>query len=280
VAGELNVELVAPDGRVWSGTARTVVAKTTEGEIGIMPGHEPVLGLLVTGPVTVRTTGDETVVAAVHGGFLSVANDNVTVLAEVAERAEDIDVARAQAALERAGADDENADARRRAEIRLRVAGARYSTAGGGGETMTVMETVAVIVAGLAILVALALGALFVRRAILQRQGGSDLCLGVGRAAWSDGWVFGIARYRGDVLEWFRTFSYGTRVRRVLPRRELTVVGRRTPDPEEAYDLPAGHVVLVWEVNGERIEVSMTEAASMAFLAWLEAAPPGEHLVA
>ncbi len=125
MAGELNVELVAPDGRVWSGTARTVVAKTTEGEIGIMPGHEPVLGLLVTGPVTVRTTGDETVVAAVHGGFLSVANDNVTVLAEVAERAEDIDVARAQAALERAGADDENADARRRAEIRLRVAGAR-----------------------------------------------------------------------------------------------------------------------------------------------------------
>lgn len=44
--------------------------------------------------------------------------------------------------------------------------------------------------------------------------------------------------------------------------------------------MPAGHVVLVWEVNGERIEVSMTEAASMAFLAWLEAAPPGEHLVA
>lgn len=145
---------------------------------------------------------------------------------------------------------------------------------------MTVMESVAVIVAGIAVLLALALGALFLRRRILQRHGGFDLCLRTGRAAWSDGWVFGIARYRGDVLEWFRTFSYGTRVRRVLPRRDLTVVGRRTPDPEEAYDLPAGHVVLVWEVNGERIEVSMAEAASMAFLAWLEAAPPGEHLVA
>lgn len=124
MAGELSVELVAADRRVWSGAARMVVAKTTEGEIGIMPGHEPVLGLLVTGPVTVRTTSDETVVAAVHGGFLSVADDNVTVLAEVAERAEDIDVARAEAALSRAG-DDEDAESRRRAETRLRVAGAR-----------------------------------------------------------------------------------------------------------------------------------------------------------
>jgi hypothetical protein len=145
---------------------------------------------------------------------------------------------------------------------------------------MTVMEIVAVIVAGVAILLALAIAGLFLRRTILQRQGGFDLCLRVGQAAWSDGWVFGIARYRGDVIEWFRTFSYGSRVRRVLPRRDLTVVGRRVPDAEEAYDLPAGHVVFIWEVRGERLEVSMSEAASMALLAWLEAAPPGEHLVA
>jgi hypothetical protein len=145
---------------------------------------------------------------------------------------------------------------------------------------MTVMEIVAVIVAGVAILLALAIAGLFLRRTILQRQGGFDLCLRIGQAAWSDGWVFGIARYRGDVIEWFRTFSYGSRVRRVLPRRDLTVVGRRVPDAEEAYDLPAGHVVFIWEVRGERLEVSMSEAASMAFLAWLEAAPPGEHLVA
>lgn len=145
---------------------------------------------------------------------------------------------------------------------------------------MTVMELVAVIVAGFALLIALAIGGLFVRRNILQRRGGFDLCLRIGRAAWSDGWVFGIARYNGDVIEWFRTFSYGSRVRRVLPRRELTVVGRRAPDSDEAYDLPAGHVVFIWEVKGERLEVSMTEAASMAFLAWLESAPPGEHMVA
>lgn len=145
---------------------------------------------------------------------------------------------------------------------------------------MTVMEWVAVIVAGVALLTGLALGGLFVRRTVLQRQGGFDLCLRIGTAGWSDGWVFGIARYRGDVLEWFRTFSFGTRVQRVLPRRDLTVVGRRIPTADEAYDLPAGHVVLIWEVAGERLEVSMSEAASMAFLAWLEAAPPGGHLVA
>jgi F-type H+-transporting ATPase subunit epsilon len=125
LAGELNVELVAPDRRVWSGAARMVVAKTTEGEIGIMPGHEPVLGLLVTGPVTVRTTDDQTVVAAVHGGFLSVAEDHVKVLAETAERVEEIDVARAEAALDRARNGEADDDARRRAETRLRVAEAR-----------------------------------------------------------------------------------------------------------------------------------------------------------
>lgn len=122
--GELNVELVAPDRRVWSGTASMIVSRTTEGEIGILPGHEPVLGLLVTGQVTIRTTDGDTVLVAVHGGFLSVSDDTVSILAEVAELAEEIDVARAQEALDRAQGDDAEQE-RRRAETRLRVAGAR-----------------------------------------------------------------------------------------------------------------------------------------------------------
>lgn len=124
MAGQLNVELVVPDRRVWSGTAKMVVARTSEGDIGILPGHEPVLGLLVTGQVTVRQSDGELLTAAVHGGFLSVADDNVSILAEVAELAEEIDVQRAQAALEREAA-AEAEQARRRAEIRLRVAGVR-----------------------------------------------------------------------------------------------------------------------------------------------------------
>src|SRR5215207_1804892 len=56
VAGELRVELVAADRMVWSGQATIVITRTTEGDIGILPGHAPVLGLLVTAPVTIRST--------------------------------------------------------------------------------------------------------------------------------------------------------------------------------------------------------------------------------
>lgn len=121
---ELQVEVVQAEGRVWSGAATMVVARTTEGEIGILPGHESVLALLASGPVSVMTTGGETIRAAVHGGFLTVADDNVSILAEVAERAEDIDRQRAEEAMNRA-VTDENEDARRRAETRLLVADAR-----------------------------------------------------------------------------------------------------------------------------------------------------------
>ena len=122
VAKELNVEVVAADRRVWEGSASIVVAKTPEGEIGIMAGHEPVLGLLVTGPVTVRTSDGQSVVAAVDSGFLSVSEDHVAVLAELAELADEIDVAAVEAELSAAGEDDA---ARRWAETRLRVAESR-----------------------------------------------------------------------------------------------------------------------------------------------------------
>ena len=115
---EMSVQLVAVERRLWSGTATFVVAQTTEGEIGIMPGHEPVLGQLVEGGVvTVRTTDGETVTAAVHGGFLSVTADTVSILAESADLADEIDVAAARAEL------DGDEETRARAHARLRAAG-------------------------------------------------------------------------------------------------------------------------------------------------------------
>ncbi|MFZ2174096.1 MAG: F0F1 ATP synthase subunit epsilon [Rhodococcus sp. (in: high G+C Gram-positive bacteria)] len=97
---EMTVELVAVERRLWSGSASLVSAQTTEGEIGVMPGHEPVLGQLVEGGVVAITTTDgERVVAAVHGGFLSVTAQTVTILAESADMAEDIDVDAAKAVL-------------------------------------------------------------------------------------------------------------------------------------------------------------------------------------
>ncbi|GAB3591332.1 hypothetical protein GCM10027446_08890 [Angustibacter peucedani] len=79
----LTVELVAADRQVWAGEASTVVARTTDGEIGILPGHAPLLGVLVEGEVRIDGEG-ERVVAQVDGGFLSVDHDRVTIVAETA----------------------------------------------------------------------------------------------------------------------------------------------------------------------------------------------------
>ncbi|GAA4683723.1 F0F1 ATP synthase subunit epsilon [Streptomyces chumphonensis] len=120
---ELHVELVAADRRVWSGEARLVVARTSSGEIGVMPGHQPLLGVLESGPVTIRTTGesgDGTVIAAVHGGFISFADNKLSLLAEIAELSYEIDVERAERALEKAKS-DLDAAAERRADVRLRA---------------------------------------------------------------------------------------------------------------------------------------------------------------
>ena len=124
---ELSVSLVAPDREIWSGAAKFVVARTTEGEIGILPSHEPILALLSAGAVVrIDTVDGEKVVAAVHGGFLSVDSNAVKILAEVAELSTDIDVTRAKAALDRAreAMDAKAAAAARRAEARLIAAGA------------------------------------------------------------------------------------------------------------------------------------------------------------
>lgn len=115
---EMQVQLVAVERRVWSGAATMVVAQTTEGEIGILPGHEPLLGQLVEGgTVAVTTTDGERIVAAVHGGFLSVTADSVSVLAESADLADEIDVEASRSALRDAG-DDAKAAAVAQGRIR------------------------------------------------------------------------------------------------------------------------------------------------------------------
>ena len=124
----LHVELVAVERLLWSGEARMVIARTTEGELGVLPRHAPLLGELADGGVVrIQQDAGEELTFAVHGGFLSVTEDGVSILAELAERAEEIDVARAQQALERArsaGDDDPEAGAAAsRALSRLRAAG-------------------------------------------------------------------------------------------------------------------------------------------------------------
>lgn len=77
----LRVELVSADQAVWSGDAKMVVAKTVEGEIGLLPGHEPMLAILASGEVRVTRPDGETLKVSAEDGFLSVEHDVVTVVA-------------------------------------------------------------------------------------------------------------------------------------------------------------------------------------------------------
>jgi len=123
----LDVAVVSAERLLWRGQAKSVVAKTPEGEIGILPGHEPVLALLLESPLRIEEPDGAKMVVAVHGGFFSVDSNKVNVIAEVAELAEDIDLERAQAALSRAqaaGEENEDPSAIKRAETRITVAGA------------------------------------------------------------------------------------------------------------------------------------------------------------
>lgn len=123
----MQVELVSAERRLWSGEAEMVVARTTEGEIGILAGHAPLLGELGSGPVRIIEASGTEVVAAIHGGFLSVTGDGVSILADIAELAADIDVARAQAAADRAAsaAEQQDDDAEEQARAALARATAR-----------------------------------------------------------------------------------------------------------------------------------------------------------
>ena len=122
----LKVSVVSAERLMWQGEAKSLVAKTPEGDIGILPGHEPVLALLVESPLRIEEIDGNKMMIAVHGGFFSVEHDNVNVIAEVAELAEDIDLDRAKAALARlqeGGITPEEEPAVRRAETRIQVAG-------------------------------------------------------------------------------------------------------------------------------------------------------------
>ena len=81
----LQVTVVSATAEVWSGEAEMVVARTTEGEIGILAGHEPTLGVLAACEVRITTPSGEKITAAAEDGFLSVDNNQVTIVAGMAE---------------------------------------------------------------------------------------------------------------------------------------------------------------------------------------------------
>ena len=134
--------------------------------------------------------------------------------------------------------------------------------------------------AGFVLLLVLLYGfALVVRRRWISRHGGTfEFSVRVRSARAGRGWILGVGRYSGDLLEWFRVFSPALRPKRVFRRFELEYVGRREPSGVEAYSLYSGHIVVTCKTPTGPLEVAMSPEALTGFLAWLEAAPPGQRL--
>jgi F-type H+-transporting ATPase subunit epsilon len=125
----LQVEVVSPENVLFSGECTQVLARTVDGEIGFLTGHAPFVGALGIGVVRLTTVEGAECWIAVHGGFVEVSNDLVTLLSDVAEIGDTIDVVRAREAVSRANDalaehndSQEALDALRRAETRLRAA--------------------------------------------------------------------------------------------------------------------------------------------------------------
>ena len=125
---EIQVHLVAVERELWTGKAQMVVARTVDGDIGVMSGHSPLLAQLREGfAARIIETNGNVLGVAVHGGFLSVTKDGVSILAEDAQLSDEIDVTRARAAYEAAisqGGDSAEAEAElRRAQAQLLATG-------------------------------------------------------------------------------------------------------------------------------------------------------------
>jgi len=125
----IQVEFVSPERIIFTAEAKEIIVRTTDGEIGFMPGHVPFVGVLQVAEARLYDADGSTVHSfAVHRGFVEIANDHCTILSDVAEAAADIDPARAEIAERRAeealATDKEDAAAAaalRRAQVRLQV---------------------------------------------------------------------------------------------------------------------------------------------------------------
>ena len=85
MSANLTVEVVSPEKRVWSGEAKMISARTLESDIGVLPGHTPLLGVLVDGQVSIKVADGTTQEFNIHGGFISVSNNRVSILGESAD---------------------------------------------------------------------------------------------------------------------------------------------------------------------------------------------------
>ena len=98
MAKAFQVDVVSPEATVWSGQATIVIARTPEGELGIMADHEPLMGALATGPVEIESETGQRTTIGVYGGFIQVLNNQVTLITDRAQITTDTAEAREVAA--------------------------------------------------------------------------------------------------------------------------------------------------------------------------------------
>jgi F-type H+-transporting ATPase subunit epsilon len=131
MANTMQVELVSPEKVVFSGEATQVITRTLGGgEIAFLPGHAPFLGALTESHTRITLADGSQLDAAVHGGFVQVSGNKVSILSDIAEVGDQIDRGRATAAKERAEAVLRNEDDAE-AEAALSRANARLNASGG-----------------------------------------------------------------------------------------------------------------------------------------------------
>ncbi len=131
---------------------------------------------------------------------------------------------------------------------------------------------------GLITVCGLALIILLRRRWFARGVGSFDCCFRAKIQPQGKGWALGVARYNGDVIEWFRVFDLSPRPRVVLKRAFIKIEDRRTPTGLEAFAVMTDFQVLQCEWNGTQVELAMSEQSFTGFSSWLESAPPGHNM--
>lgn len=135
------------------------------------------------------------------------------------------------------------------------------------------------VLATLALLSAVLLAAFLLRRVVLSRGVGTfDCSLRNDDARRSGAWVIGVARYEHDRLDWFRVFGLSPRPARSLARSRLVILDQRAPEGPETYSFLPGWVVVRCAYGTMTLELAMSEPAHNGLAAWLESAPPGQHV--
>jgi hypothetical protein len=137
---------------------------------------------------------------------------------------------------------------------------------------MGVVEAVAL---ALAVVVVLLIFLALRRRYLLRGGGAIDMSLRVRFGRIGRGWALGVGRYAAEDLQWYRVFTLSPRPARTLSRRNLEVIGRRTPQGAETWAVQAAAVVIECRDGNGPVQLAMSPEAVTGFLSWLEAAPPG-----